>query len=790
MHSFPRFLRLAVLWVTASCLRAGYPAPAEAGFHHCALIYDAPARGPAAFAPYVSLGKDWLFDAFLFLVQRSGRGIPTMTGQTTREDWQYHLDQWFTPGRDLHALEAALAEAAGRLGDPSPRAIILSVPYLHREVRDFGDVDGDGLSEDLSTPTGRQAVLRWYLDSARQRFASAGYRRLSLWGFYYMNETVSTADAAAARLLADEVHSRGLRVLWIPWYRAAGWESWREFGFDVAILQPNYAFVSVHLGSIRRNRLAVAADLAAGAGMGVEIELPMALAEPAGHRLFRHYLRDGAPDRCGYQAAATAYYLGATSVEELAASTDPARRRLYEDLASYVAGRVVPEPDPDVSWTAAGRPVPALGDHRLAEAVPGVSEAECRFEVPRDVATIDIFLHETGDPWRGTALVETLGGDGRWQPGGWALRPCANPHDSRWQAVTVPVLQRASGLRVRLSPATASPSPAVAEITALPPEFGKVHVHRAWCRPYRFDPEPVARYPDSGGELTDGEVAGGFPTGKTVGWIGTSCAVLFDLGTEVPLTGAEAYLQGGGYAAVNWPASAVLLAARDQAPPVLHRGLGALPEGFVWVPAGPPVMDRTRSPHDMDGHLVYAFDPPVVARHVAFQFDPSGWLMLSELRLLSDSRNVAAGLPYTLTPPPTPAASAGPYGDDGRRLTDGVVAERFAPAAVTGWSDPRPRTVEVDLGRTVPLSAVTAWSLGGGHAGIFAPASARFEISEDFQTWRPAGEAARPSLDETARTSVPVPFHASLPAGAAARRVRVTVSGTQGWTMLSEVEVE
>ncbi|MBT7164508.1 MAG: hypothetical protein HN904_17140, partial [Victivallales bacterium] len=43
--------------IPAFC-RAGYPSPKEAGFHHCALIYDTPNRAASDLMPYVAWAED------------------------------------------------------------------------------------------------------------------------------------------------------------------------------------------------------------------------------------------------------------------------------------------------------------------------------------------------------------------------------------------------------------------------------------------------------------------------------------------------------------------------------------------------------------------------------------------------------------------------------------------------------------------------------------------------------------------------------------------------------------
>jgi len=190
------------------------PPPNQAGFHHCALIYDRGTRSAGDLAHYVSRtangNTEWLFDSFLFLIQASDRGIRTENGETQKPDWEYQLNRWFTWGRDLRALDAAIA-AAGT--PPTKRKIMLSIPYIHPSVTNFGDVNGDGRSENLATTEGRRAVVQWYLNEAQRRFREAGFRHLELWGFYWMAEGISPSDEAIVRMAAQEVHMDGYRLL-------------------------------------------------------------------------------------------------------------------------------------------------------------------------------------------------------------------------------------------------------------------------------------------------------------------------------------------------------------------------------------------------------------------------------------------------------------------------------------------------------------------------------------------------------------------------------------------------
>jgi hypothetical protein len=776
-----------------------YPSPADAGFHHCALIYNAPHRTAADLLPYVAELTDgkpvaWLFDSFLFLVYSVPSGRSPFDGQTTQADWQYHLDQWYGAGRDLGALDEALETAAQTLGPvPAKRPVIFSIPRPSTAVTGFGDVDGDGVSEGLGTPEGRRQVYTWFIEEGRRRFAAAGYRHLSLWGFYWLNEGVPGADAGLVREAADLLHERGLGFLWIPWYRAPGAERWRELGFDVGLMQPNYAFFTEHHGEVRRNRLSITAEVSRLAGLGVEIELPMGAASPATYHYFGRYLAEGAPGRLGYQAGATAYYLGVDELGAMCRARESWRQRLYHQLAAYVRGETVPEPDPHPVWSVGGRPEATLSDGALAGGKV-IEAAATRLGEPTEVSAVDVFLDEPAGTaaWCGQLLVErqeTTGGP--WLPGGWALRTTRVATDDRWQVVTAPVAQPCAGLRVRLLPFAGSPPANVAELAvdaSAPETSGAAHLLAR--RPYRFEPRPEAKYGDSGHELTDGAIPeDGFGGGGTVGWHGGRVAVCFDLGKMMELDSAELHVEAGGYGAVHAPEDAALLVSTTRPPPNRLADTGQPPEGLAWVGPEPLATDRALAHNHTLAHLTFRPARPLPARFATFVMRPHGWLMLTEARLWVGGTNVAPESTYLLQPAPS-SAETERYPDDGAKLTDGVLAGSFQPALLVGWTTPQPRVVTLDLGEPTDLHAVTAWSLRGGLYGIYAPAEVSAEASLDGQAWTPLGRAPRDEATEDGKSCVGMACRIAVPPDTRARWLRISVKAVRGWAMLSEVVVE
>ena len=75
------------------------------------------------------------------------------------------------------------------------------------------------------------------------------------------------SDSALVAAVGNAVHQEDLRLLWVPYYDAEGWDRWWVW-FDEAWLQPNYFFDL----TLPATRLDSAAADAEGANMGLEIE--------------------------------------------------------------------------------------------------------------------------------------------------------------------------------------------------------------------------------------------------------------------------------------------------------------------------------------------------------------------------------------------------------------------------------------------------------------------------------------------------------------------------------------
>ena len=779
----------------------GYQTPKQAGFHHCALIYDSPIRSVHELTPYVIRtlpnGEiqpgDWLFDAYLFLVFSTPGGVRTDSGMTRLADWNDCLDRWFAKDRDLAALDEAIDRAARATGKPpAPRKVVLTIPYLNRDVHDFGDVNQDGRPEDLASSPDRQAVVTWYRDAALQRFAGAKYRHLQLWGFYWMAEGISEKDIPTLRAVADAIHAAGMRFLWIPWFCAPGWEKWKELGFDTAIMQPNYAFKSsTHQGRVRRNRLNMTAEKARQVGMGVEMEAGSILHAPMDRQPFLHYLVDGAPNRLAYQEGVMAYYLETRLVEDACYSTNPEHRRFYEQIADFVAGKRL---DDSLS--------PIITGSRTTADTLILSG---RFPSPRTLGGMDLLIDEPPGtrPWTGIAEVRArTDRNAPFEVGGWAIRAGANDRDGRWQVLSVPINANVLEFEIALKAFPGSSIPRPRDLRPDPIDRDELVHHAAFGAHYSVSPTTDAAYGDTpAGLLTDGIIpAKGWGKGRTIGWQGSKVrtSAILDLGREVAIERVEVHGPGGGYGGVNFPSETRVLLASDRPAPVEAAGLGQIPNGLTVGTCGPLSIDRRRTPNDADGQVAVSFPAGARGRYVTVSQHGESWLMLSEIRAISGGKNVAAAAPYTLFPPPTPTSIADQskreenlrYPDDGIRLTDGIVAQGFIPNQVTGWRGQSPPTITIDLPELRPVRKVRIWALRGGKAGIFAPGKVTVSLSTNRTTWdAPVVASAPPGPKEDGERCEATAFEIVFPPGTTAQQVRIDFAPGKGWTMVSEIEV-
>ena len=332
----------------------------------------------------------WLFDAFLCIDGFDGKrglsySIANNRQSATKESWEDLLESWLGDDGALLKLDAAVAEAAGKMGPPPhPRYVVMSLPdpimfqYFgnpNSSTTYWGELDGRTM--DFSRTEDRQAVYKWYINRCRSRFNSLSFRYLELAGFYILSEELplapsfytqcgKTYDAAdtwnwqyknweeLVPWVSDYAHSCNEGLWWIPYFLAPGYRVWKELGFDAVFMQPNHYWDN---GSVS-HPMAKTVSAISSCKMGMELEFEYSLVasvmadgrsgpDASGNPVF--YLKDvpllrdrvreyiAAYKESGmYGVLPLAVYSGTDAMHQLASSSDEGDRTMYNEICRFI----------------------------------------------------------------------------------------------------------------------------------------------------------------------------------------------------------------------------------------------------------------------------------------------------------------------------------------------------------------------------------------------------------------------------------------------------------------------
>lgn len=307
--------------------------------------------------PYVSYvdnngePTDWMYDGTLVLGLRTPDFQRDFGYSANLEDWKWYLDKTFKPGGDLSALNDTVKEVGVKLNDPNHKMkVVIMIPNPGEGITNFGDIDGDGISESFvpsevgeeQSYANRQKAVDWYLDQVRTKWMKGRYDSLEISGMYWLDEGVSngkTSDEKLIKHIGEIVHKRGQKLFWIPYFGANKNYAARALGFDAAALQPNHFW-----DGSNPERIEDAAYLAKHHGLGVELETDEAMFENEASRgNYIDYLNGGVD--YGYMTEAfKAYYQGVDSLLTSSRSSDPRIRELYDWMYQFVKGTYQKQP--------------------------------------------------------------------------------------------------------------------------------------------------------------------------------------------------------------------------------------------------------------------------------------------------------------------------------------------------------------------------------------------------------------------------------------------------------------
>lgn len=283
--------------------------------------------------------KDTFYDAFLLLpcvsTGPSGGTMYLSKNPAIASDWQAYVNDIFTDGYNLDALNTAVGEVKKGLGKNDYKAkVFFTLIYPTEGQTNFGSIGGR--KYDFSKTEDRIAICKWQVDNYIKLFESGNYENLELYGFYWFEEFINTTSSTEKTLLTaatDYIRQRGYKSVWIPYYMAQGWNKWKEYGLDIACLQPNYMFNS----NAESNRVENAVDYARQYDMCNEVEISAKVLTSADYyNRYLTYLKDFAAN--GAMDAVKMYYQDVRFYYECFKSDIPEVRLIYDLTYKYAKG--------------------------------------------------------------------------------------------------------------------------------------------------------------------------------------------------------------------------------------------------------------------------------------------------------------------------------------------------------------------------------------------------------------------------------------------------------------------
>ena len=287
--------------------------------------------------------KDTFMDGIMYLPGGSLPSGQKAYQEPVKIDWEYLYDTTFNGKNGFDTLNNVVGQVKEELGLTDYKVkVYISILTVRDTVTDFGDVDGDGVSESLATPEGRKKVLEWYNDLCMTTFAERNYQHIEFDGYYWLNEDVTWEhdDSAIITEVGEYVHGFGTNYLWVPYYTANRYFLGNEMGFDVVAMQPNVMF---DLEKPLRN-FDITALRTKSMNMCVEIEHSyQAFSDPIYVKTYMSYLYYGAV--YGYMDAIHIYYDDQDNYAQLARSDDPLHRMQYDATYKFAKGTLEVTPD-------------------------------------------------------------------------------------------------------------------------------------------------------------------------------------------------------------------------------------------------------------------------------------------------------------------------------------------------------------------------------------------------------------------------------------------------------------
>ncbi len=300
---------------------------------------------------------DTMFDSFIYMQYSSGDVMPSGAkmgndSSGNAEDWKWILDDMFAEGINLLAMEETAGQVKSKLGLDSDFTykIIMGIYNPHPDTTDFGDIDGDGVSENFTNYEDRIKAVKWYIDLIEAKFAEANFQNIELVGYYWFHEDMGSSRKIDTLLpeVAEYIHSIDRDFSWVPYFVASGYTNWANYGFDITCMQPNYAFNPGGTGEADLApdwRIREACYLAKLYGMCIEVEIDKSATNR--QLYFERYMKylAGGIDYGYMNNTYNIYFAGKTIYRDAALLGTPLARTIYDKTYEYIKGTLEYAPE-------------------------------------------------------------------------------------------------------------------------------------------------------------------------------------------------------------------------------------------------------------------------------------------------------------------------------------------------------------------------------------------------------------------------------------------------------------
>lgn len=251
-----------------------------------ALIYSGdssrPSWGQANLKPYLmhtyadGSQPTWMFDSFLFLeFGFQGRRIDNYSGQynlqgATQAQWEqlFKIQMGIAnKNQGMTVLDNMITTLKKTLGEPAIKhKVVIQLPTPRAGQTDWGKVNDRTLN--FNSNADMLTAMKWAVDRILELWAQCNFKNIDLIGVYCVDETMG-AVGDRFKAIKPYLTEKGLKLYWIPYYTSNPTKTkWKDYGVDVAYLQPNYYFEK----NIYKTQLRAAIDEAKKYGMGLELE--------------------------------------------------------------------------------------------------------------------------------------------------------------------------------------------------------------------------------------------------------------------------------------------------------------------------------------------------------------------------------------------------------------------------------------------------------------------------------------------------------------------------------------